>query len=332
MLTTAARAAHVAAACLLASTAATAAVPAARKTDSTYPARPIRMIVAQTPGGNADIIARAVALKMGEAFGQQVVVDNRAGASGIIATEIAARATPDGHTLLVTPSSFGVNPSLHRKLPYDPLKDLAPITLIAAAPNVLVVHPSLPVKTVKDLIDVAKAKPGQLNFGSSGNAGSPHLAGELFKLRTGVDIVHVPYKGAPAALTGLIAGQIHLNFASMPSAIGHVRAGKLRAVAVTSAKRSVAMPELPTVMEAGVRDFETSAWQGLFAPAGVPASVVMRVNQEVARALHAEELKKRLMFEGAEPVANTPAEFRAFIAREIPKWAEVVKAAGIRVD
>jgi tripartite-type tricarboxylate transporter receptor subunit TctC len=316
------RAAGFIAACLLAG-----AVAA-----QSYPARPVRLVVAQTAGGSADIVARAAAQKMGEALGQQFVIDNRGGASGIIATEIAAQATPDGYTLLVTSSTFGVNPSLFKKLPYDPIKDIAPITLLAAAPNILVVHPSLPVKTVKELTALARAKPGYLNFGSSGNGGSPHLAGEMFKQRTGVNMVHVPFKGAPAAQTALIAGEIHLNFSSMPSAIGHVRAGRMRAIAVTGARRSPATPELPTMMEAGIRDFETSAWQGFFAPAKTPPAIVGVLNREAARAMWSPELKERLSPEGAEPVANSPEEFRVWLRHEITKWAAVVRAANIRID
>ncbi len=317
-----ARAASFAAACLLAGAAAA----------QSYPTRPVRLIVAQTAGGNADIVARAVAQKLGDVLGQQFVVDNRGGASGIIATDIAAKAAPDGYTLLITSSTFGVNPSLFKKLPYDPFRDIAPITLLAAAPNILVVHPSLPVKTVKELTALARAKPGYLNFGSSGNGGSPHLAGEMFKLRTGVNMVHVPFKGAPAAQTALIAGEIHLNFSSMPSAIGHVRAGRMRAIAVTSAKRSPAVPELPTLMEAGIQDFETSAWQGFFAPAKTPPAIVSLLNREAARAIQSPELKARLAPEGAEPVANSPEEFRAWLKQEISKWAVVVKAANISID
>ncbi len=297
-----------------------------------YPARPVRLIVAQTAGGSADIVARAVAQKIGDVLGQQFVIDNRGGASGIIATDITAKAAPDGYTLLITSSTFGVNPSLYKNLPYDPFKDIAPITLLAAAPNILVVHPALPVKTVKELTALARAKPGYLNFGSSGNGGSPHLAGEMFKLRTGVNMVHVPFKGAPAAQTALIAGEIHLNFSSMPSAIGHVRAGRMRAIAVTGVKRSPATPELPTMMEAGIKDFETSAWQGFFAPARTPPAIVNVLNREAARAIQSPELKERLSPEGAEPVANSPEEFRVWLKHEITKWAAVVKAANIRID
>ena len=317
-----ARAAAAAAACLLAGAAAA----------QSYPARPVRLLVAQSPGGSADIVARAVAQKMGDALGQQFVIDNRGGASGIIATETAAKAVPDGYTLLITSSTFGVNPGLYKKLPYDPFRDIAPISLLAAAPNILVVHPSLPVKSVKELIALARAKPGYLNYGSSGNGGSPHLAAELLRLRTGIDIVHVPFKGAPAAQVALMAGQTHMNFSSMPSAIGHVRAGKLRALAVTSVKRSPAVPELPTMMETGIKDFETAAWQGFFAPAKTAPAIVGVLNREAAKAIQSPELKERLSPEGAEPVANSPEEFRVWLRHEITKWTAVIKAANIRID
>jgi tripartite-type tricarboxylate transporter receptor subunit TctC len=309
-----------------------AGLPADGAFAQSYPARPVRLIVAQTAGGNADIVARAVAQKLGDVLGQQFVIDNRGGASGIIATDLTAKAAPDGYTLLITSSTYGVNPSLYKKLPYDPIRDIAPVTLLAAAPNILVVHPALPVKTVKDLVALARAKPGTLNFGSSGNGGSPHLAGEMFKLRTGVNMVHVPFKGAPAAQTALIAGEIQLNFSSMPSAIGHVKAGRMRAIAVTSAKRSPAVPELPTVMETGIKDFETSAWQGFFAPAKTPAAIVTLLNREAGKAIQSPELKSRLAPEGAEPVANSPEEFRVWLKQEIAKWAAVVKAANISID
>jgi tripartite-type tricarboxylate transporter receptor subunit TctC len=297
-----------------------------------YPVRPVRFIVAQTPGGSADFVARLITAELGKRLGQQFVVENRGGASGIIATEIAVKATPDGYTLLLVASPFAVNPSLYSKLPYDPLADLAPITLPATAPNILVVNLALPVRSVKDLIELARAKPGQLNFGSSGQGGSPHLAGEMFKLMADVDIRHVPYKGAGAAMVDLIAGQIQLNFASMPSAIVHVRSGKLRAIAVTSLARSQLTPDLPTVAESGLPGFETGAWQGIFAPRNTPPATILLLNGEIARAVHQPEIRKQLAAEGAEPVANSPAEFARWLRAEIAKWAKVVKAANVRVE
>jgi tripartite-type tricarboxylate transporter receptor subunit TctC len=292
----------------------------------------VRFIVGQTSGGNADFIARVIAVELSKRFGQQFVVENRGGASGMIAAELAVRAPPDGQTLLLTASSFTVNPSLYSKMPYDPLVDLAPITRPALAPNILVVNPALPVRTVKDLIELARAKPGQLNFGSSGQGGSPHLAGEMFNLMAGVDMRHVPYKGAPASLTDLIAGQIQLSFASMPSVIAHVRSGRLRGVAVTTLSRSPLAPELPTVAESGLPGFETSAWQGIFAPRHTPQALILLLNSEITRAVNLPDVKKQLAAEGAEPVANTPDEFAKWLRADIARWAKVVKAANIRVE
>ena len=306
------------------------AIPA-HGADSAYPQRPIRLIIAQSPGGNADIVGRAFAVRMSEGLGQQIVIDNRPGASGIIATQTTVQAAPDGYTMLLVPSSFGVNPSV-RKLPYDQLRDLTPITLLASAPNVLVVNPSLPIKTIADLAAMARAKPGQLRFGSSGNLGSAHLAGELFKTMAKVDMIHIPYKAATAALIDIVAGSVELSFASMPSAVGLLKAGKLRPVAVTSSKRSAAMPELPTVAEAGYPGFETAAWQGLLGPARLPDPIVRRLNAEAARVARDPELKQRLLADGSEPVGSSPEEFRVWVTHEIAKWGKVVKAIGIKVD
>ncbi len=289
-----------------------------------YPDRPIRLIVAQSPGGNADIIGRALAEGLGERLGQTVVVDNRGGASGIIAIELVVRAPADGHTLLLVASSFGVNPALKRKLPYDQQRDLAP--------NILVVGPALQIKSVAELIQVAKSKPGQLTFGSSGNLGSPHLAGELFKLMTGVDMVHVPYKGAAASLTDLIAGRISLSFASLPSAVAQVKSGRLRALAVTSEKRFSLTPDLPTVAESGLPGFETSAWQGLLAPEKISRAIVNRINAESASSVKSPAMRNLLAANGAEGVGNSPEEFSAFVQAQIAKWTKVVRAAGIQAE
>ena len=297
-----------------------------------YPDRPIRLIVAQSPGGNADIIGRALAEGLGERLGQTVVVDNRGGASGIIAIELVVRAPADGHTLLLVASSFGVNPALNRKLPYDQQRDLAPITLVAIAPNILVVGPALQIKSVAELIQVAKSKPGQLTFGSSGNLGSPHLAGELFKLMTSVDMVHVPYKGAAASLTDLIAGRISLSFASLPSAVAQVKSGRLRALAVTSEKRFSLTPDLPTVAESGLPGFETSAWQGLLAPEKISRAIVNRINAESASSVKSPAMRNLLAANGAEGVGNSPEEFSAFVQAQIAKWTKVVRAAGIQAE
>ena len=298
----------------------------------TYPGRPVRFIIAQLPGGNADIIGRALAEGLAEQLGQPFVIDNRGGASGIIATELVVRAAPDGHTLLLVGSAFGVNPAVTRKLPFDPLRDLAPISLIATAPNLLVVGLSLPVKSVADLITLAKAKPGQLTFGSSAPLGSPHLAGELFKLMTGTDMSHVPYKGAAAALIDVISGRISMSFASMPSAIVHVRSGRLRGIAVTSLRRSKAVPELPTLAESGLAGFETTAWQGFLAPAGTPERIITTLNTASLKSLQRPLMKERLAADGAEPVGSSPQEFAVYTRNEIEKWRKVVRAAGISVE
>jgi tripartite-type tricarboxylate transporter receptor subunit TctC len=287
------------------------------------------MLIAQSPGGNADIIARALAEGLGERLGQTVVADNRGGASGIIATELTVRATPDGYTILLVPSSFGVNPAANRKLPYDQLRDLAPITLVASAPNVLVVGPALPIKSVADLVKAAKANPGKLTYGSSGNLGSPHLAGELFELMTGTDMVHVPYKGAASAMIDLVGGRISLSFASLPSAIGHIRSGRLHAIAVTSEKRFPLMPDLPTVAESGLPGFETTAWQGLVAPAGTPPAIIKRLNAESINVLNQPAMRERMTQNGAAPVGSTPEELWTFARAQIEKWGKVIKAAGI---
>ncbi len=294
-----------------------------------YPERPIRLLIAQAPGGNADIIARALADGLAERLGQSIVADNRPGASGIIATETTVRAAPDGYTILLVPSSFGVNPAVTRKLPYDQLRDLAPITLVASAPNVLVVGPALPIKSVADLVKAAKANPGKLTYGSSGNLGSPHLAGELFELMTGTDMVHVPYKGAATAMVDLIGGRISLSFASLPSAISHIRGGRLTAIAVTSEKRFPLTPDLPTVSESGLPGFETTAWQGLVAPAKTPAAIIQRLNAEAVQVLNQPVMRERLTQNGAVAVGSTPEELWAFARAQIEKWGKVIKAAGI---
>jgi len=323
--------AHPAARILMASAIALLSITpaAAAQAARGYPERPIRLLIAQAPGGNADIIARALADGLAERLGQSIVADNRPGASGIIATETTVRAAPDGYTILLVPSSFGVNPAVTRKLPYDQLRDLAPITLVASAPNVLVVGPALPIKSVADLVKAAKANPGKLTYGSSGNLGSPHLAGELFELMTGTDMVHVPYKGAATAMVDLIGGRISLSFASLPSAISHIRGGRLTAIAVTSEKRFPLTPDLPTVSESGLPGFETTAWQGLVAPAKTPAAIIQRLNAEAVQVLNQPVMRERLTQNGAVAVGSTPEELWAFARAQIEKWAKVIKAAGI---
>ena len=297
-----------------------------------YPTRPVRLIVPQSPGASTDLTARLIATKLSGALGQQVVVDNRPGAGSIIGTELVAKAAPDGYTLLVVASSITLNPSLHKNLPFDPVRDLAPITQLSAFPNLLTVHPSVPVKTVKDLIALAKAKPGALNYGSSGAATGTHLSAELFKYMTGVDMVHVPYKGGGPAVQALVAGQVQLNFATIVSVLPQVRAGKLRGIAVTTTKRSPAAPEIPTIAESGVPGYDHGPWNGFLAPAKTPRAIIARLNEETAKVLQLPETKSVFMNEGAEPVGNKPEEFGAIIKEETAKWAKVIKAAGIKAD
>lgn len=300
--------------------------------DGGYPQRPIRMIVAYPPGGGTDQVGRIMADRLALNLGQNVVIDNRGGATGNIGTELAARANPDGHTLLmgnVAPNA--INVSLFRKIGFDPVKDFAPISLVAVTPNILVVHPSVPVKTVKELIALARARPGTLNFPSAGLGSSSHLAGEMLKSMAGVDMVHVPYKGGGPALIALISGQVQIMFATMPAAMPHVKSGKVRPVAVTTAKRSSAMPELPAIAEAGVAGYEAATWYGLLAPAGTPRAVVGRLHGEVVKILGGET-RERLGALGFEPVGTTPGEFAAYIKSEIVKWAKVITDANIRPE
>lgn len=304
---------------------------AAHAADS-YPTRPIRMIVAYPPGGGTDIVGRLMAQKLTETLGQNVVIDNRGGATGNIGTELASRANPDGYTLLmgnVAPNA--INVSLFRKLPYDPVKDFAPVSLVAITPNILVVNPTVPVRSVQDLIALAKAKPGTLNFPSAGVGSSSHLAGELLKILAKIDMVHVPYKGGGPALIDTISGQMQIMFATMPAAMPHVKSGKVRPVAVTTAKRSQTLPELPTIAES-VKGYEASTWYGMLAPAATPAPVVARLHKDVVRILATPEMRERLASQGFEPVGGTPAEFAAYIKSEITKWGRVIRDAGIKPE
>jgi len=277
------------------------------------------------------MIARTVAQKLSPALGQQVIVDNRPGASGMIGAELAVKAPPDGYTLLTVPITYAVTPSVFPKMPYDAEKDLAPVALVAAAPFILVVHPTLPVKTVKDLIALAKSRPGQINYASASAGGMPHLAGELFNIMAGVKLTHIPYKGAAPATIDLLAGQVSLMFNNMLSAMPHVKSGKLRAVAVTSAKRSSAVPELPTVAET-IPGFEASGWYGAFAPAATPREIIAKLNGEINRLMRQPDVAQRLAGDGVEAVTMTPAEFGTYLHSEIVKWGKVVKISGATVD
>ena len=299
---------------------------------STYPVKPIRIIVPQSPGASTDLTARLIGQKLSAALSQPVIIDNRPGAGSIIGTDLVAKAAPDGYTLLVVASSITLNPTLHKDLPFDPTRDLAPITQISAFPNMLVVHPAVPVKTVKDLITLAKAKPGSINYGSSGSATGTHLSAELFKYMTGIEMVHVPYRGGGPAVQALLGGQVQLNFATIVSVLPHVRSGKLRAVAVTTAKRSPSAPDVPTIAESGVPGYDHAPWNGFLAPAKTPRVIVARLNEETARLLRAPDVQSVFTNEGAEPVGNSPEEFAAIIKSETAKWAKVIRAAGIKAD
>jgi len=299
----------------------------------TFPEKPVRFVIGFTPGGPSDILARALGQKLTERWGQQVVIENRPGAGGNVAAEAVARSAPDGYTwLLGNNSILATNQTLYRQLPYDPVKDFAPVSLVAVQPNILVVHPAVPAHSVAELIALAKKNPGKLNYASSGSGAAAHLAGELFKSMAGVDLVHVPYKGAQPALTDVIAGQVQVMFATSASVIPHVNAGKLRALAVTAARRSPSVPELPTVSEAGVPGFEAITWHGVVVPAATPAALVERMNRDIVAVLGLPDLRERLAGLGAEVITGTPRDFAGYIAAEIPKWAKVVRDSGARIE
>src|SRR5689334_3752582 len=295
-----------------------------------YPSRLVRMITAFVPGGTGDMVARAVAKRLSESWGQPVVVDPKPGAGMVIATELVAKAPPDGYTLLMISASFSVNPSLHAKLPFDSIKDLTPITLTSFIPYLLVVHPSVPVRTFQELVAYAKARPGALNYGAAGTQNQ--LAIELLKLKTGINMVHIAYRGAALVITDLVGGQIHLALGTSLAVLPHVNAGRLRGLAVTSARRVSAVPDLPTIAESGVPGFDVSAWNGVFVPAGVPAPILAKLNADIAAAVKAPELRARLAADGGEVVGNSSAEFARFIRDDITIWAKVVKAAGLRTE
>ena len=297
----------------------------------TYPAKAVRIVVPFPPGAGVDITTRLVAPKLSEAFGQQFIVDNRAGAAGNIGAEVAARSPADGYTLLVAPSSIAISQTLYQKLPYDLLKDFEPVALMAGVPFVLVVHPSLPARNVKDLVALAKAKSGQLTYGSTGNGSSPHLTTEMLKLQTGIDIVHVPYKGTPQVVTDLISGNITFMFANSLSVLPHVQQNRLRALAVTSAKRSVATPDLPTVAES-YGGFESGTWFALMAPAGTPREIITRLNAAVVKIVQMPDVRDKLLAQGGEPLSGTPQQVGAYVRSEVAKWGKVVRASGAKVE
>jgi tripartite-type tricarboxylate transporter receptor subunit TctC len=295
-----------------------------------FPTKPIRVVVGQAPGGATDVVARLVAPRFGEHLGQPVVVENRTGAAGSIGATFVAKSPADGYNLLVVSSSYAINPSLYKDLPFDPVKDLVPVTLIAEAPFLLVVHPSMPVRSVKELVAMAKAHPGTLNFASGGNGSSGQLAGELFKYLAGINLVHIPYKGAGPALVDVIAGQVHMTFGSMLSTLGHVKNKRLRALGVTSEKRSAAAPDLPTIAEAGVKGYRRTTWYGLLAPAGTPAPVVAKLVADMQKAVESPEIRNHLLGDGAEPVAGTPKQFQDFLASEMKRAREIIQRAHVQ--
>jgi tripartite-type tricarboxylate transporter receptor subunit TctC len=314
---------------LVAGTTALALIPAAADAQP-YPSRPIRVIVPQSAGGSTDLVARVVVQRAADALGQPVVVDNRPGAGSINGTDIAAKATADGYTLLVVAASFTITPNIRKKLPYDVLRDFTPVSQLVTLPHILVVHPSVPVKSVKELVAMAKAQPGVLNYGSSGIGTSTHMAAELFLHLTDTNMVNIPYKGGAPGMTALLGGQVQLYFAAISTAMPHVKSGRLRPLGVSTAKRSVAVPEYPTIAEAGVPGYEHASWVGLLAPDRTPPAVIARLNSEVVKVLRTPEVKTLLLRDGIEALGSSPKEFSGTIGTEFAKWARVVKAAGIQ--
>ncbi len=301
-------------------------------TAQNYPNRPIRFLVGFPPGGTSDILARTIGQKLGEVVGQQVVVENRPGAAGNIGAEAAAKSAPDGYTIFMSTTSQAISASLYSKLNYDLVRDFAPVVQAVNYTNLLVVHPSLPVRSVKALIALARAKPGQLNYGTAGNGTPPHMTGELFKTYTGVNLQHVPYKGGAPAIADLLGGQITIMFDNVPPLLPHVQAGKMRPLAVTSLQRISVLRDVPTLDESGLKGFDSVAWNGVLAPAGTPKEIVARLNAEIMRILNVPDVRERLVAQGADPVGGTPEQFAALIRSEIQKWAKVVKDSGAKVD
>jgi tripartite-type tricarboxylate transporter receptor subunit TctC len=297
-----------------------------------FPIKPVRWIVPFPPGGAADIVSRALGQKLSEAWGQQVVIDNRAGAGGNLGIELASRSPPDGYTVVLVPATFTTYPSLTRRPVYDPLQDFAPISLVTTSPLVLAVNPVVPAKTVQELVALAKRRPRELNYASSGVGASAHLAAELFKAQTGIQMVHVPYKGQPPAIIDLISGQVQVMFPNMPSVLSFVKSGKLRAVAVSSEQRSTLFPQLPTIAESGLPGFEVTQWGGLVTPAGTSAAVVEKIHRDIASVLRMQDVRNNFATQGVEPVGSTPGAFAAFLRHEMAKWSKLIRAAGITAE
>lgn len=309
------------------------AVAASWASAQTYPSRPIRLVVPFPAGGTTDILAREVGQRLTLSFGQSVVIDNRPGAGGNIGSDLVAKSAPDGYTLLMgTVGTHAINPSLYARMPYDNVKDFAPVILVASVPNVLEVTPSLPVNSVRELIKLAKEKPGQINFASSGSGTSIHLSGELFKTMAGVDMTHIPYKGSAPAITDLIGGQVQVMFDNLPSSLPQIKAGKLRALAVTSVQRAPALPDVPTIAESGLPGFEATSWFGVLAPAGTPPAIIARLNADLGQWLQSPDAREKLLAQGALAAGGSPEAFAAHIRAETEKWARVVKVSGAKVD
>ena len=303
------------------------------QTAANYPARTVRFIAPFPPGGSTDLLARLVAIKLSEAWGQQVIVENRGGAAGTIGVEIAARAAPDGYTIVMGHvGTFGVNPTLYPKLPYDAIRDFAPITVLATVPNGMAVHPSLPVKTARDFVALAKAKPGELLYASGGSGSASHLAGEYFKLLTKIEMVHVPYKGTAPAMISMISGQTTMTITGMVALMPHVKSSRLKLLGVATLKRLSIMPEIPTINESGVPGYDANQWYGVLAPAATPRDIIVKLNTDIIKVLARPDVKERLAADGAQPVGNTPEQFAAHIKSEIARWAPVVKASGAKPD
>jgi len=301
--------------------------------DGNYPTKPIRLVITYPPGGNTDLVGRAIAQKLTEAWGQQAVVDNRGGAGGVLGTLIAKQAAADGYTLLLgTSAGMVLNPLLMSKIPYDPHQDFAPVSLVIILPQLLAVHPGLAARNVKEFIALARAKPGQLNFGSSGVGTPNHLGGEMLKAMAGINIVHVPYKGGAASITDLIAGQVQLVISSAPSVVPHVRNNRLRALAIGSAKRTPALPDVPTVAESGVPGYEYTTWYGIFAPSKTPSPIVAKLNTEIVRMLADPQTVQRFQSQGGDPASSTPAELAAYMKEETARWTRVIKTANIKIE
>src|SRR5262245_62072945 len=297
-----------------------------------WPSRPVRMILPFPPGGGTDILGRLIAERLSASLGQPVVTENRGGAGGNVGAEAAAHSAPDGYTIVLVAPSLAISPSLYSRLNYDPVKDFAPISLVATVPNVMLTHPAVEAQTLKEFIALARSRPGAMNYGSGGAGTSNHLAGELFNIVTGVKLVHVPYKGVNLAMQGVLAGEVHLVFIGIPAALPHIKAGRLRALALVAPQRSPALPEVPTAAEAGLKDFEVTTWYGVMAPAGTPRPIVARLNGELTKIMQTPDTKERLAALATDPLTSTPEEFGAYLKKEIAKWGEVVRKANLKAD